>query len=68
MVPALAIDRRAGPQLPRSFRGVPQAPPPPLRSPRRQEKQSPLPADWSDRTKELRDLVQQLDELVEDGR
>ena len=65
MVPALAIDRRAGPQLPRTFR-VPQAPPP-QPAPRRQEKQSPLPADWSDRSKELRELVEQLEELVDDG-
>jgi len=62
MVPALAIDRRAGPPLPRTFR-VPQAPPPP----RRQEKKSPLPEDWSEQPSGLRELVQQLEELVESG-
>ena len=59
MVPALSVDGRAGPPLPRSFR-VPRAPPPP----RRREKQSPLPEDWSDRTRGLRELVEQIEELV----
>jgi penicillin-binding protein 1A len=63
MVPALAVDGRAGPPLPRTFR-LPQAAPPP---PRRREKQSPLPEDWSAPTQGLRELVEQLEELVEDG-
>jgi penicillin-binding protein 1A len=61
MVPALAIDRRAGPALPRTFR-VPQAPPPPVR---RQEKKSPLPEDWSEPTARLRELAKELEELLE---
>jgi hypothetical protein len=60
MVPALAVDRRAGPQLPRTFR-VPQAPQP---TPRR-EKQSPLPEDWSEQTRGLREIVEQLENMVE---
>jgi penicillin-binding protein 1A len=58
MVPALAVDRRAGPPLPRTF----QVPPPP-----RREKKSPLPEDWSERTRGLRELVRQLEEMIEDG-
>jgi penicillin-binding protein 1A len=62
MVPALSIDGRAGPPLPRTFR-VP-APPPPSRP---REKKSPLPEDWSDGTRGLRDLVDQLENLIEDA-
>jgi penicillin-binding protein 1A len=58
MVPALAVDRRPGPPLPRTF----QVPPP-----QRREKKSPLPEDWSDRTRGLRELVRQLEDLIEDG-
>ncbi len=60
MVPALAIDRRAGPQLPRTFRGAPQSP----RPVQRREKQSPLPEDWSEQTRGLRELVEQLENMV----
>jgi penicillin-binding protein 1A len=66
MVPALAIDRRAGPALPRTFR-VPQAPQAPQPPTRRKEKQSPLPEDWSERTRGLRELVEQLEEIVGDA-
>ncbi len=59
MVPALSVDGRAGPPLPSSFR-VP-APP----RPERREKKSPLPEDWSDRTRGLRELAEQIEELVE---
>jgi penicillin-binding protein 1A len=62
MVPALSIDGRAGPPLPRTFR-VP-APPPPSRT---REKKSPLPEDWSDGTRGLRDLVEQLGDLIKDA-
>ena len=62
MVPALSIDGRAGPPLPQMFR-VP-APPAPVRH---KQKKSPLPADWSDGTRGLRDLVDQLDRLIEDA-
>ena len=61
MVPALAVDGRAGPPLPRTFR-VP-APPPPIR----REKKSPLPEDWSEGTKRLRELVEQIEDLVGDA-
>ena len=61
MVPALAIDGRAGPRLPPTFR-VPAAP----RPPRNREKKSPLPEDWSESTRGLRDLVEQLRDMVED--
>ena len=59
MQSALAIDRRPGPALPREFQ-VPQrqAPPP---NPR----QSPLPQQWSDGTRVLRDLADSLGELLE---
>jgi hypothetical protein len=33
---------------------------------RRKEKKSPLPDDWSDGTRGLRDLVKQLENLIED--
>ena len=62
MVPALSIDGRAGPPLPRTFR-VPAPPPPP--HPR--EKKSPLPEDWSDGARGLRDLDDQLENLIEDS-
>ena len=62
MVPALAVDGRAGPPLPQTFR-VPVAPPPS----RRREKKSPLPEDWSDGTRGLRDLVQELENLIDDA-
>ncbi|MGZ2412074.1 penicillin-binding protein 1A [Sphingomonas sp. F9_3S_D5_B_2] len=57
MTSALAIDHRAGPPLPPEFR-VPQRQP----SPDKQRK-SPLPADWSDSTKDLRDLAGVLADL-----
>ena len=62
MVPALAIDGRAGPLLPQSFR-VPAAPPPV----RRQDKKSPLPRDWSDGTRGLRELVKQIENMIDDS-
>ena len=62
MVPALSIDGRAGPPLPRTFR-VPAPPPPP----HSREKKSPLPEDWSDGARGLRDLVDQLQNLIEDS-
>jgi penicillin-binding protein 1A len=59
MAPALSVDGRAGPPLPSEFR-VPAPRPAP-----RKEKKSPLPEDWSDRTRGLRELVRQLEEMVE---
>ncbi|MEO7787203.1 MAG: transglycosylase domain-containing protein [Sphingomicrobium sp.] len=59
MGPALAIDRSPGPRLPASFHVPQPAPPPPPRD------QSPLPQEWSDGTKALRDLAKTLDSLFE---
>jgi hypothetical protein len=53
MVSALAIDHRAGPPLPGEFR-LPQ---------RQPQRESPLPADWSDGTKDLRDFARDLEKL-----
>ncbi|HUE80189.1 MAG TPA: PBP1A family penicillin-binding protein [Sphingomicrobium sp.] len=61
MAPALSIDGRAGPPLPRSFPAAPAS-----RPTRPREKQSPLPEDWSDRTRGLRELIEQIEEMVED--
>jgi penicillin-binding protein 1A len=60
MVPALSVDGRAGPPLPSEFR-VPQR-----REPS-DKRQSPLPEEWSERTRPLRELFRELDELF-DGR
>jgi penicillin-binding protein 1A len=62
MAPALAIDRRAGPKLPRTFRAPQPAPPP-----RRVEKKSPLPEEWSEQTSGLREAIQQLENMVEES-
>ncbi len=61
MVPALAVDGRAGPPLPKAFRGKP-APPP-----ARREKKSPLPEDWSERTRGLREMLRAIEEMIEDS-
>jgi penicillin-binding protein 1A len=58
MASALAIDGRAGPPLPASFE-VPQRSEP-------RERQSPLPEEWSDRAKPLRDIFRQLEQLFEE--
>ena len=50
MTSALAIDGYRGPQLPFDAR-------------REEESQSPLPPEWSDRTKRLREAVRRLEEL-----
>ena len=53
MSSALAIDRSRGPELPVEFhRPQPQQP---------RASKSPLPPDWSNATKPLRDLAQQLE-------
>jgi penicillin-binding protein 1A len=59
MVPALAIDRRRGPDLP--FQ-APQRP----RDDQRDRFESPLPPEWSDGTKDLRDVRDLLDQLFGD--
>ncbi|HEU4705192.1 MAG TPA: PBP1A family penicillin-binding protein, partial [Sphingomicrobium sp.] len=62
MVPALAIDRRQGPPLPPTFR-VPAE----RRPERREERKSPLPEDWSESTRGLREMLREIEELIEDG-
>jgi penicillin-binding protein 1A len=61
MVPALAVDGRVGPPLPKAFRGKP-APPP-----TRREKKSPLPEDWSERTRGLREMLRAIEDMIEDS-
>ncbi|MEO6248337.1 MAG: transglycosylase domain-containing protein [Sphingomicrobium sp.] len=56
---ALAVDRRPGPRLPSGFH-VPQPAPAPV--PR---SESPLPQEWSDGTKALRDLANTIDGLFD---
>jgi len=56
MAGAISIDRRRGPPLPPEFR-VPQRRPEPAN-------RSPLPEDWSDGTKELRELGKLVENLV----
>ena len=60
MVPALAVDGRAGPLLPRTFR-VPAKPPP-----RRIEKKSPLPEDWTEDTRAIREIADAVREFFAD--
>jgi len=57
MVSALAIDHRRGPPLPPEFR-VPERRPEPTRK-------SPLPDDWSDATKDLREIGNLIGELFD---
>ncbi|HEX6741603.1 MAG TPA: transglycosylase domain-containing protein [Sphingomicrobium sp.] len=57
MTAALAVDKRRGPPLPPEFR-LPQRRPEP-------DRKSPLPEDWSDGTKELRELGNMVEELVD---
>jgi penicillin-binding protein 1A len=57
MVPALAVDGRAGPPLPATFNA-------PQRQPRPQPK-SPLPPEWSERARPLRELFRQVERLFE---
>jgi penicillin-binding protein 1A len=57
MQSALAVDGQRGPSLPGDFGGPPQ-------QPQRQRYQSPLPPDWSDGTKRLRELADSLEQLI----
>ena len=59
MVPALAIDGRAGPPLPVGFR-VPERPQP------RRELESPLPPEWSERTRALREIAREIERLFDE--
>jgi penicillin-binding protein 1A len=56
MSSALSVDRSRGPDLPTGFRRIEPQP--------RRDLQSPLPPEWSNATKPLRDLVKQLEELT----
>ena len=55
MVSALAIDRRRGPDLPQEFRPRPPEP---------NRLESPLPPEWSESTRDLRELGEALEELL----
>ena len=55
MSAALAVDRQRGPVLPAEFRR-----PEPERE---NQSKSPLPPEWSDATKQLREVATQLEEL-----
>ncbi len=61
MAPALSVDGRRGPALPREFR-VPERRPQP--APR--ERQSPVPEDWSEGTRGLREALQELQRLFDE--
>lgn len=56
MAGAITIDHRRGPPLPPEFR-VPERRPEPV-------KRSPLPEDWSDGTKALREIGNLIDDLI----
>jgi penicillin-binding protein 1A len=58
MRPALIADGRRGPQLPREYR-LPQREEP------RRERQSPLPEEWSEPTRALREAADTLEELLQ---
>src|SRR5438270_149870 len=58
MTSALAIDRRRGPDLPPEFR-IPQRP-----EPQQRQLKSPLPPDWSNATKPLREVRDALKQLI----
>jgi penicillin-binding protein 1A len=57
MVSAVAIDHRRGPPLPPEFRAPVRRPEP--------AKKSPLPDDWSDATKDLREISNLISELFD---
>jgi penicillin-binding protein 1A len=61
MVPAVAVDGRSGPALPNEFR-VPQ------RQPKRElgKHRSPLPDDWSESTRAIREIAGELRKLFDE--
>jgi penicillin-binding protein 1A len=63
MTAALAVDRRRGPELPPEFR-LPQRRP---EHDQPADLQSPLPPEWSDGAKQLREVRDALDELLSEG-
>jgi penicillin-binding protein 1A len=60
MVSALAVDRQRGPELPPEFYVRRQ------REERERELKSPLPPEWSDRTRPLREFAEHLREMLEE--
>lgn len=62
MTSALSVDRQRGPDLPAEYRQRqrPQQPEPP------RQMQSPLPPEWSDSTKDLREIQNALDQILGD--
>ena len=56
MTSALAIDGTRGPDLPVAYRRSPERPKP-------RQLQSPLPPEWSESSRPLRDLAKRLDEV-----
>jgi len=62
MTSALSVDGRAGPPLPPEFR-IPERR---QGSPGNRDRKSPLPADWSNSTKQLRDLAGAIANLFDD--
>ena len=61
MAPALAADGRRGPALPREYR-LPQREAPALPA----ERQSPLPEEWSEPARVLREAAETLEELLQE--
>ena len=61
MVSALAVDRRRGPDLPAEFKA-----PSNKRVPPPKPQQSPLPPEWSDATKALREVAEEIGEMFDD--
>ena len=57
MTAALAVDRQRGPDLPVEFRRP---------EPAQQPQKSPLPPEWSNATRPLRDLAKQIEELFDE--
>ncbi len=57
MVPAIAVDGRAGPPLPVQFR-APQ---------RRKARQSPLPEEWTEGAEPFREVIEQIENMFEDN-
>ncbi len=61
MSSALSIDRQQGPPIPSTYRNVPRpAQPVPARHP------SPLPDEWSEGTKPLRELAKAIKEMIDE--
>jgi penicillin-binding protein 1A len=58
MVSAVSVDGRAGPQLPAEFK-VPQRIQP------KREQESPLPAEWTKSAEPLRQVIRELEKLLE---